>query len=166
MVAMHNSYDWWLNFRIYNPLSTRTAGFLLTTIQRTIIRITQRPNGANKMTTINQGRYAARIHKNGADDFLVIVTRDGDCLNGIPSRSYSTAKKADTGARKMLAKASAWRFVQRSTRAHRTCFSLHPWSIARPTLSSDVCDLSFAETSSDRSAWSNSDSRSPDQRNL
>lgn len=58
------------------------------------------------MTTITQGRYKATIRKN-ADGFLVIVTRDGDCLHGIPSRSYADAKRADTGARKMLAKVSA-----------------------------------------------------------
>lgn len=58
------------------------------------------------MTTINQGRYTANISKNG-EGFLVIVTRDGDCLHGIPSRSYADAKRAETGARKMLAKAAA-----------------------------------------------------------
>ena len=58
------------------------------------------------MKTINQGRYTANIRKN-ADGFLVLVTRDGDCLHGMPSRSYADAKRAETGARKMLAKASA-----------------------------------------------------------
>lgn len=55
---------------------------------------------------ITQGRYTANIRKNG-DGFLLIVTRDGDCLPGLPSRGYADAKRAETGARKMLAKASA-----------------------------------------------------------
>jgi hypothetical protein len=55
---------------------------------------------------ITQGRYTATIRRN-AGGYLVIVTRDGDCLPGIPSRSYATAKTAETGARKMLAKAAA-----------------------------------------------------------
>lgn len=58
------------------------------------------------MITITQGRYEANIRKNG-DSFLVIVTRDGDCLYGIPSRSYADMKRAKTGALKMLAKAAA-----------------------------------------------------------
>lgn len=52
---------------------------------------------------ITQGRYTANIRKNGAG-FLVIVTRDGDCLPGVPSRSYVDAKRAELGARKMLSK--------------------------------------------------------------
>jgi len=58
------------------------------------------------MKTITQGRYTANIRRN-SDSFLVIVTRDGDCLHGIPSRSYADMKRAETGARKMLAKAAA-----------------------------------------------------------
>ncbi len=56
--------------------------------------------------TITQGRYTATIRSNNGG-FLVIVTRDGDCLHGIPSRSYADMKRAQTGARKMLAKAAA-----------------------------------------------------------
>jgi len=55
------------------------------------------------MKTINQGRYTATIRTNSGG-FLVIVTRDGDCLAGMPSRSYATAKAAEKGARGMLAK--------------------------------------------------------------
>lgn len=58
------------------------------------------------MTTITQGRYEANIRKNG-DSFLVIVTRNGDCLHGIPSRSYADMKRAKVGAIKLLAKAAA-----------------------------------------------------------
>jgi len=58
------------------------------------------------MTSINQGRYTATI-RNNSGGFLVIVTRDGDCLHGVPSRFYSNEKTAATGARKMLAKAGA-----------------------------------------------------------
>ena len=57
-------------------------------------------------TTITQGRYTANIRKKG-ESFLVIVTRDGDCLHGVPSRSYADMKRAQTGARKMIAKAAA-----------------------------------------------------------
>ena len=56
--------------------------------------------------TITKGRFQANIRKNG-DSFLVIVTRDGDCLNGIPSRFYADMKRAQTGAQKMLQKAGA-----------------------------------------------------------
>ena len=55
---------------------------------------------------INQGRYTAHISRN-SDSFLVIVTRDGDCLPGLPSRSYADAKRAEAGARRLLAKAAA-----------------------------------------------------------
>lgn len=55
---------------------------------------------------INQGRYTANISRNSGG-FLVIVTRDGDCLPGIPSRSYVSAKTAETVARKLLQKAAA-----------------------------------------------------------
>jgi hypothetical protein len=58
------------------------------------------------MAAIKQGRYTANISRNNGG-FLVIVTRDGDCLHGIPSRSYATAKAAEIGARKMIAKAAA-----------------------------------------------------------
>lgn len=57
------------------------------------------------MTQITQGRYTANIRKNG-DGLLVILTRDGDCLPGIPSRSYGSPKAAEKGARAMIAKAS------------------------------------------------------------
>ena len=57
---------------------------------------------------IKKGRYTANIRKNGADgSFIVIVTRDGDCLHGIPSRSYANMKRATTGANKLLVKAGA-----------------------------------------------------------
>lgn len=55
---------------------------------------------------ITAGRYSATIRPNG-DRFLVIVTRDGDCLHGIPSRSYKSLKSANTGAEKLLKKAAA-----------------------------------------------------------
>ncbi len=58
------------------------------------------------MTQITQGRFTAHISPNG-DRLLVILTRDGDCLPGIPSRFYGTPKAADKGARAMIAKASA-----------------------------------------------------------
>lgn len=58
------------------------------------------------MTTITQGRYAANIRPNG-DGFLVLVTRDGDCLHGIPSRPFATFKTASAGALRMLKKAAA-----------------------------------------------------------
>lgn len=57
--------------------------------------------------TITKGRYTASIRKNGVDDFLVIVTRDGGCLNGVPSRHYADMRRAKIGAAKMLAKAGA-----------------------------------------------------------
>ena len=57
---------------------------------------------------IKKGRYTANIRKNGSDgSFIVIVTRDGDCLNGIPSRFYADMKRAITGANKLLVKAGA-----------------------------------------------------------
>lgn len=56
--------------------------------------------------TITKGRYTANIRRN-AGGFLVIVTRDGDCLPGMPSKSYGTAKTAEAGARRMLAKVAA-----------------------------------------------------------
>lgn len=58
------------------------------------------------MQTITQGRYTATIRKN-SDSFLVLITRDGACLPGVPSRSYADAKRAATSARKMLAKVAA-----------------------------------------------------------
>jgi len=62
--------------------------------------------GVAKMAIITQGRYAANIRPNGSG-FLVIVTRDGDCLPGLPSRGYASEKAAHIGARKMIAKAAA-----------------------------------------------------------
>ena len=60
------------------------------------------------MQTITQGRYTANIRRNGSDgSHIVIVTRDGDCLPGIPCRFYADAKRANTGALKLLAKAMA-----------------------------------------------------------
>lgn len=56
---------------------------------------------------IKKGRYTATIRKNGVDSFIVIVTRDGNCLHGIPSRFYADMKRAVTGANKLLAKAAA-----------------------------------------------------------
>ena len=41
------------------------------------------------------------------EDYPVIITRDGDCLPGVAGRFYASAKSAETGARKMLAKAAA-----------------------------------------------------------
>lgn len=57
--------------------------------------------------TITQGRYTASISKNGEGDMFVIVTRDGQCLHGIPSKHYADMKRAIKGAERMLAKASA-----------------------------------------------------------
>jgi len=54
---------------------------------------------------IQQGRYQANIRRNG-DGFLVIVTRDGDCLPGIPSRGYANIRNAIAGAKRFLAKAA------------------------------------------------------------
>lgn len=56
--------------------------------------------------TITAGRYSATIRPNG-DRFLVIVTRDGDCLHGIPSRSYKTLASASSAAEKLLKKLKA-----------------------------------------------------------
>jgi hypothetical protein len=42
------------------------------------------------MSTITQGRYCAHIRRNSGS-FLVIVTRDGDCLPGIPLRMLAKA---------------------------------------------------------------------------
>lgn len=58
------------------------------------------------MSTITQGRYEATIRQNG-EGFLVLVTRNGDCLHGIPSKFYDTKVKAEKGARRMLDKAAA-----------------------------------------------------------
>ena len=38
---------------------------------------------------------------------ICIVTRDGDCLPGVPSKFYADAKRAEVLARKLLAKAAA-----------------------------------------------------------
>ena len=56
--------------------------------------------------TITEGRFPATIRPNSGG-FLALVTRNGDCLHGIPSRQYATAKAAETGALKMLRKAAA-----------------------------------------------------------
>lgn len=58
-------------------------------------------------TEITEGRYTVHISKNGQDDFLAILTRDGQCLPGINSRHYVTMKRAITGAKSMLKKAGA-----------------------------------------------------------
>jgi hypothetical protein len=63
-------------------------------------------NNEERTMIIRQGRYAANIRPN-TGGFLVIVTRDGDCLHGIPSRSYATQKAAERGAANMLKKAAA-----------------------------------------------------------
>ena len=55
---------------------------------------------------LTKGRYTASVRRNG-DSYLVIVTRDGDCLPGIPSRSYADLERAKTGALRMMAKAAA-----------------------------------------------------------
>ena len=56
---------------------------------------------------IKKGRYTVRITKNGENDYLAILTRDGLCLLGIPSRHYCDMKRAITGANAMLKKAGA-----------------------------------------------------------
>ena len=56
------------------------------------------------MMRIKEGRYAANIY-NDSGGFYVIVTRDGDCLPGIPGRHYANEKRALTGARNLIAKA-------------------------------------------------------------
>ena len=58
------------------------------------------------MKTISQGRYNANITSNQGG-FLVIVDREGSCLHGVPSRLYADMKRAETGARRMLAKVAA-----------------------------------------------------------
>lgn len=55
---------------------------------------------------ITQGSTTATITKNGENDFLVIVTRGGRCLHGIPAKHYSTMKRAETGAKRLLTKAA------------------------------------------------------------
>jgi len=70
---------------------------------------TERPSSGGRefqMQTINAGRYGATI-RNHIGSFYVIITRDGDCLPGVAGRFYASAKSAETGARKMLAKAAA-----------------------------------------------------------
>lgn len=52
---------------------------------------------------INQGRYTANISKNSGG-FLVIIDREGSCLYGMPARLYVDMKRAEAGARRMLAK--------------------------------------------------------------
>jgi hypothetical protein len=56
---------------------------------------------------VTQGRYVATISKNGVDDFLVILSRGGQCLPGMPSRHYSNMKRAETGAKAMFKKVGA-----------------------------------------------------------
>lgn len=53
---------------------------------------------------ITQGRYTANISANGTD-FMVMVTRDGDCLHGIHCRYYADMKRAETGAKRLIKKA-------------------------------------------------------------
>jgi hypothetical protein len=66
-----------------------------------------RPKGELQMTTqIVQGRYVADIRPQGSD-FFVIVSREGQCLPGVPSKFFASAARADKGARRMLAKAGA-----------------------------------------------------------
>jgi hypothetical protein len=52
---------------------------------------------------ITQGRYKATIRSNSGG-FAVIVTRDGDCLHGVPMKFYADMKRAETGARRLIAK--------------------------------------------------------------
>jgi hypothetical protein len=56
--------------------------------------------------TITKGRYQVTISPNGSG-FYAILTRDGQCLPGIPGRGYETQKRAETGAKAMLKKAAA-----------------------------------------------------------
>jgi hypothetical protein len=56
--------------------------------------------------TITQGRYQVTISPNG-DGFYAILSRDGQCLPGIPGRGYETQKRAQTGAKAMFKKAGA-----------------------------------------------------------
>lgn len=55
-------------------------------------------------TQITEGRFTAHLH-NQDGSVLVILTRDGQCLPGIPSKFYADAKRAQTGAARMIAKA-------------------------------------------------------------
>lgn len=55
---------------------------------------------------IIQGHFTANITKNDGS-FLVLVTREGDCLPGLSSRSYASIKSAEKGAAKLLSKAAA-----------------------------------------------------------
>ena len=55
--------------------------------------------------TLTQGNVEATITRNGQADFMVIVTRNGRCLHGIPSKHYTTLKRAEAGAKRMMAKA-------------------------------------------------------------
>ncbi|MEL6467111.1 MAG: hypothetical protein AAFQ58_19285 [Pseudomonadota bacterium] len=56
--------------------------------------------------SIHQGSAVAKITKDATGDFFVVVTRGGQCLPGIRGRYYDTAKKAETGAKRMLKKAA------------------------------------------------------------
>jgi len=58
--------------------------------------------------TLTDGRVEANISMNGygGTDWLVIVTRAGRCLHGIPARHYTTMARAETGAKKMMKKAA------------------------------------------------------------
>jgi hypothetical protein len=56
--------------------------------------------------TITQGRYTVTINPN-CDGFFALITRDGQCLHGIPGRHYADKKRAQTGAKSMFKKAGA-----------------------------------------------------------
>ena len=56
--------------------------------------------------TIAQGRYTATINLNGENDWFVLITRDGQCLHGMPGKHYVDQKRAMTGAKRMLKKAA------------------------------------------------------------
>jgi hypothetical protein len=65
--------------------------------------------GDEIMTTrkiITKGRYQVTIAPNGSG-FYAILSRDGQCLPGIPGRGYATEKTAENGAKAMLKKAGA-----------------------------------------------------------
>tara|TARA_R100001086_G_scaffold180400_5_gene100193 strand:+ start:15250 stop:15426 length:177 start_codon:yes stop_codon:yes gene_type:complete len=52
---------------------------------------------------IIKGNYKVNIRKNADGTFFVFLTNRGQCVPGIPGKHYTSLKRAEQGARIMLA---------------------------------------------------------------
>jgi len=53
---------------------------------------------------MTKGAYKVSITKDATGEYFALMTYNGSCVPGIRGKYYATKAKAETGAKKMLAK--------------------------------------------------------------